>query len=440
VVRRATAAVVLIATFATSMAWLWVELSGRTGRAQAGVQLSLAVVLIAYPVVGAIVLRRRSHLVGWALLLLGLLLVLSNLWITSLLVVGPAPSAPVRALLVLGAVTFPLFALSLHLLAYRLPDGRPLGRRWSLLERAGVGGVVAVVVAMLLTPELDAGVGELRHPIENPLAFPGSGRIKAAAELLAALLLVPSILASAASVVVRFRRSSGVERQQLRWLATGLLLVVGSFPVVAGATVLVLGWEAAEPVAAIYFVLLFAVPPVGLGVAITRYRLYDLDRLVSRTVGYLLVTVLLLVVYAGAVLGLGALARPWLGAERDLVVATSTLFAAAMFRPLRRRVQAQVDRRFNRRRVDAQQAVAALARRLRDELDPGAVVGDLRGTVDAVLEPSSVRVVVFDVRSHHVGDRPEHGAGASPSDRGRNGHARGRATRVAASAGGGRTP
>jgi hypothetical protein len=441
VARRAMVAVVLSATVAGSVAGLWVELSGRTGRPHLLVPLATTLVLLSYPIVGALVVRGRSHVVGWALLVLGLLLAASNLWVASLAVIGPAPSAPVRVLLALGATTFPLFAMLLHLLAYRIPDGRSLGGWWRVLERVGVGGVATVVVAMALTPALEVGVGELRLPITNPLAFPGAEVVRRAAELLAPLLLGPSVVASAASVVVRFRRSSGIERQQLRWLTTGLLFVVGSFPVVAGATVLLFGWAATEPVAGTYVVLLFAVPPVGLGVAITRYRLYDLDRLVSRTVGYLVVTALLLAIYAGAVLGLGTVVRPLVGEERDLVVAVATLLAAAMFRPLRRRVQGQVDRRFNRRRVDAEQVVAELARRLRDELDPGAVAGDLRRAVVEVLEPTAARVVVLDrdVRPDRPAARSEHGDGATPGVRERTGHARRDATGPGAAAAVGRT-
>jgi hypothetical protein len=444
VTRRLVVVIVLLVTCASSAAWLWVELSGRTGRPQVAVALVAAVVLVAYPTVGAIVLRDRSHVVGWGLLMLGLLLAASNLWVASVMVVGADPSAPLRGLLALGGVTFPLFAMLLHLLAYRIPDGRSLGGWWLVLERLGVAGVVAVVVAMVLTPQLQLGVDELRLPIVNPLAFAGSGGLRAAAERVAPLLLGPSVVASVAAVVVRFRRSSGLERQQLRWLTTGILLVVVSFPVVAGATVILFGRAAAEPVAGTYVVLLFAVPPVGLGIAITRYRLYDLDRLISRSVSYLLVSAVLLGVYAVAVLGLGMIVRPWLSEGHDVVVAVATLLAAALFRPLRHRVQRQVDRRFNRRRVDAERVVAELARRLRDELDPGAIAGNLRRAVVEVLEPSALRVVVLDrgVRPDHPGGRSEHDRAPLAGDRTRGGHARGRAAgqHAGVASGGGRTP
>jgi hypothetical protein len=444
VARRAVVVVVLLVTLASSAAWMWVEFSGQTGRPNLAVVVVSAVVLASYPTVGALVLRDRSHVVGWGLLTLGLLQACSNLWVASLVVVGPDPSAPVRGLLALGGVAYPLFAMLLPLLAYRIPDGRSLGRWWLVLERVGVGGAIAVVVAMILTPEVQVGVGELRLPIVNPFAFAGSEALRAGAERVAPLLLGPSVVAGVAAVVVRFRRSSGLERQQLRWLTAGILLVVGSFPVVAGAITLLFGRPAAGPVAGIYVILLFAVPPVGLGVAITRYRLYDLDRLISRTVGYLLVTVLLLGVYAGAVLGLGMLARPWIGEGRDLVIAVATLLAAAMFRPLRHRVQRQVDRRFNRRRVDAERVVGELARRLRDELDPGAIAEDLRRAVVAALEPSAVRLVGLDrgVRPDRPGARSEHDRAPLAGGRARDGHARAQAPGKPAgvASGGGRTP
>jgi hypothetical protein len=179
--------------------------------------------------------------------------------------------------------------------------------------------------------------------------------------------------------VVRFRRAQGVERQQLRWLAwaaavavLGAAVALGGLAV--GATALVT-WAISST---------FAVMPLAIGAAILRYRLYDLDHIISRTLGYGLLTVLLGGGYAGVVLGLGQL----LGRNSSLAVAAATLAAAAVFQPARRRVQAVVDRRFNRRRHDAAQKIAAFSDRLREQVDLDTLTADLLAVVDQTMQPT----------------------------------------------------
>jgi hypothetical protein len=179
--------------------------------------------------------------------------------------------------------------------------------------------------------------------------------------------------------VLRFRSSRGVERQQLRWVAAGAAgAVVGLVLAVPGG----LGLLPDVTSDVIYPALLC--PPVAIGVAVLRYRLYDLDRILSRTLGYGLLTVLLGLGYAGVVLGLGRL----LGRSSSLVVAAATLAAVAAFSPLHRRVQRLVDRRFNRRRYDAARTVEGFAARLRDQVDLDALRGELLGVVDQTMQPT----------------------------------------------------
>jgi hypothetical protein len=191
-----------------------------------------------------------------------------------------------------------------------------------------------------------------------------------------------AIMVAAGSLVVRFRRARGVERQQLRWVAlaaalAGLTAAVALPALALGATGLI-GSMAAQ--------FCVAVLPVAVGAAILRYRLYDLDRIISRTLAYGLLTLLLGGGYAAVVLGLGQL----LGRTSSLVVAAATLAVAAVFQPARRRVQDLVDRRFNRRRYDAAQTIAAFSVRLRQQVDLDTLTAELLAVVDQTMQPTSV--------------------------------------------------
>ena len=193
------------------------------------------------------------------------------------------------------------------------------------------------------------------------------------------VVLALSLLVSLAGQVASYRRSSGERRQQLKWLLGGF--AVGVAGLVLGITVRGAGvWGVVGHVA---LLAVFAIP-VSMGVAILKYRLYDIDRVLSRTLAYAIVTGLLVGVYAGLVL----LAQQVLRFSSPVAVAASTLAAAALFNPVRRRVQHAVDRRFNRARYDADQTVSAFAARLQDAVDLDAVRGDLAGVVQAALEPA----------------------------------------------------
>jgi hypothetical protein len=205
--------------------------------------------------------------------------------------------------------------------------------------------------------------------------------------------------------VLRFRRARGVERQQLKWMAfAAALALVAVAAVTVGAVMneqaVVVG------VSGVYM----AVLPLAIGAAILRYRLYDLDRIVSRTLAYGLLTVLLGLGYAGVVLGLGRL----LPQGSSLVVAAATLAVAGVFQPARRRVQRVVDRRFNRRRYDAARTIAAFSDRLRQQVDLDALAAELLAVVDQTMQPTSVSLWLRP----SVGASPhQRRAGASPAAR-----------------------
>jgi hypothetical protein len=196
--------------------------------------------------------------------------------------------------------------------------------------------------------------------------------------------LLGSYLLALVDLVVRYRRATGIERVQMRWVVAAAALPVGVL-----AALLALG----DRIWALWYVMAFTLvlPIAAIAIAITRYRLYDIDRIVSRTIGYAVVTAVLFGVFFIANVALQRALGDIVG-ESPIVVAASTLVVAALFQPLRTRVQRVVDRRFHRSRYDAEQTVSGFAGRLRDQLDLPTLTGELRrATIDAV-EPSATTV------------------------------------------------
>jgi hypothetical protein len=271
------------------------------------------------------------------------------------------------------------------------PDGHVVGTRWRWL-------VPAIATVTLLT-SLGAVLGPVGvdggPPLPRPTMLAGT---EATGETLysvgGAAMMVLSLVA-VWTLVLRYRRGAPRIRAQLRWL----LLVAGLVLLLVAITFL-LNRAGFEGLGGFAGYLTFVTATIGMSgavaVAVTRHRLYDIDRLISRTLAYTIVSVLLLALYASLVLGLEQVVRPVIGSSHDLVVAISTLAAAAAFQPLRRRVQRRVDHRFNRRRADAVATTEAFARRLRDELDLTAVTEDLRRAVDLALAPAHVEVLLVE--------------------------------------------
>jgi hypothetical protein len=188
------------------------------------------------------------------------------------------------------------------------------------------------------------------------------------------------MVAAVASLVVRFRRSRGVERQQLKWFTYAGALTILWLLVTESLIPDVLGE---------FFWLLVALVPISAGIAIMRYRLYDIDRLITRTLVYGLLTAVLAGVYAGLVLVLGQLTGGIAANPPSWVVAGATLAVAALFQPARRRIQQMVDRRFNRRKYDAARTVEAFSLRLRDEVDLDALSAELLAVADQTMQPTT---------------------------------------------------
>jgi hypothetical protein len=214
----------------------------------------------------------------------------------------------------------------------------------------------------------------------SPFDFLGLGGGLLVVNQLALAFTTLAVAVCAGSLVVRFGRAHGVERQQLRWVALAAVLLV----VAAGATLvgLALGATAVVTWAISAWV---AGLPLAIGAAVLRYRLYDLDRILSRTVAYGLLTLLLGGSYATVVLGLGRLLPE---GSSSLVVAAATLAVAALFQPARRRIQQAVDRRFNRRRHNAAETIQAFSDRLRDQVDLDTLSAELLAVVEETMQPT----------------------------------------------------
>jgi hypothetical protein len=332
--------------------------------------------------VGAVVAARRPrHPVGWLLLAVGLLL---NATIAGIAYAndgllahrGSLPAAGWIALYQPATAVSALACLGFVLLL--TPTGSPPSPRWRWLA------VVMATPPLVLLPATALARRSSPGPyqeVETPLDLGGlRGALLAVTQAGLAIMLVGVVLA-AASLVVRFRRARGAERQQLRWVALAAAVVLLLFAAAVGA-VTTAAPGLPDPAAAGAAGL--AVMALAIGAAILRYRLYDLDRIISRTVGYGLLTLLLGGTYAGLVLGFSQL----LGHSSPLVVAVATLLVAAVFQPARRRVQSLVDRRFNRRRYDAARTIQGFSARLRQQVDLDTLTAELLTVVEQTMQPT----------------------------------------------------
>jgi len=323
--------------------------------------------------------RRPRHPVGWLLLAFGLSLVAAGVSAGYsdyglLARPGSLPGAAWAAAYVQHAAIPTAACLGLILLL--TPTGSPPSPRWRWWLRLTAAAPLVALACWLPQPLVEPFL-----QVANPLAVPGLAEILLGPAWVALAVTGLAIPVGAWSLVVRFRRAGGTERQQLRWLT--LAAAVVAVGVVAIAGLLAAGVEA--PVGWIYAACL-ALLPLATGAAILRYRLYDLDRIISRTLAYGLLTLLLGGGYAVVVLGLGQL----LGRDSSLIAAMATLAVAAVFQPARRRIQDQVDRRFNRRRHDAAQMIGAFGARLRDQVDLTTLTAELLAVADRTVEPTMV--------------------------------------------------
>jgi len=352
-----------------------------------------ALATAAFLLSGALIVSRQPrNVIGWLLVIPGLVPVMSELILLWLAGLDPAPAQAdpfIWLSIWFTSWSWILLIFPIFLILLTFPNGRLLSPRWRW--------VVILIGAMTITMlslgafarEMQVIIGDevVLWSVPNPIGFLAeSEKFDRFFFLVWNPALLVATIASVAAVVSRYRKGTAVEREQLKWPMWGVLffgLVYGIGAVAAGLSGLL----------NIMFGLALAAIPISVAIAILKYRLYEIDRIVSRTVSYALVVGL----SAGAFLGVVALMSSLLPEESsDLAVAGSTLVVAALFNPLRRRVQVGVDRRFNRQRYDAQLVMEGFAVSLRDRVDPEEVMDGWVGVVSSTMQPDAIGMWVRD--------------------------------------------
>ncbi len=351
--------------------------------------LSVGLFIFGTPILGALIaVRRPGNPIGWLFLLFAFGWSLS--FASDGLAIDFPPSPQIAWLVTIGQELGGLGFVSILLLLIYFPTGTLPSRRWWVLPFVEILGALASAIASLFMPG-----SPVQPPVPglvNPLGRPDWAPALQVFNTIGQLTLVPVMIGCVVLLAVRIRRSEGVERQQLKWfgwatgVVTALLLVSLSVPLL-GLTVIPFA-DAVWNLTLSSLVLL----PAAAAIAILRYRLFDIDRLISRTVSYAILTAVLAVVYVAGFLGLQAVLSSVTESEGPVAVAASTLAVFALFTPVRRRIQAVVDRRFNRARYDAQQSAEAFAGRIRDEVNIEQLSAEVVRVLERTVQPASAGI------------------------------------------------
>ncbi len=351
---------------------------------------------LAFPLVGALIASKRpENAVGWLCLAVGLLWTLIGAFEYYAYYGAATPGSvpfPVAMAGISDWMWVPAMGLLGTYVLLLFPDGRLPSRRWRPLAWLSGAVILLLSVGVMLAP---GRLGNLAG-VRKPFGIEGAEWLAAGAYVLLPLLPL-CMLVSALSLVLRYRRSGGEERQQIKWMAFAASVVVVLYAIAMIATFFFPeeSWTTAGSVwwlnLLTYAVLSsFALVPIAVGIAVLKYRLYDIDFLINRALVYSTLTATLVALYLGGVVLLQRLFVLLTGQESTLAVVASTLAIAALFGPLRRRVQALVDRRFYRRKYDAAKTLEAFNARLREETDLEALSNDLVGVASATMQPEHV--------------------------------------------------
>src|SRR5215210_7514035 len=380
-----------VAIFLASVVLYVLVRSSQEGPSTSGAlsELLIFVSFLAFPLVGALIaFRHPKNPVGWICLVIGLF------WMQTFLedsIPGSGPYPVTTDALTQSLWIPPVGLLGIYLILL-FPDGKLPSRRWRSL--AWLSGVVMVLASLIIT--FSPGPLEGHPGVRNPFGLEGAPPWVATAGIFILLLLPLCMLAAASSVVLRYRRSGGEEREQIKWIAfaasvVGLLYLITmlssltfSGPWGGAGTPLWLGLLQQASLVS------FTAVPIAVGFAVLKYRLYDIDVLINRTLVYGSLTALLLTVYVGSLVILQAALRSLTRESSQLTIVASTLAIAALFTPLRRLVQALVDRRFYRRKYDAAKTLEAFNSRLREETDLDTLSSDVVGVVSESMQPAHV--------------------------------------------------
>jgi hypothetical protein len=352
-------------------------------------QVALLLAFLSFATVGALVASRQPrNAVGWIFSGVGLLVGLSvagGEYANYVFVEEPGKwSGGYVAGWLYVWTWYPSITL-IALLPLLFPDGRVPGRRWRPVLWGLVAGIGFVTALGWFKP---GPMNDDPPWPDNPLGIEAVDSIYGKAEAVAAVFILVLLAASAASMVVRFRRSRGDERQQLKWMTFAVVVLAISVAVSPAV-----GGDLGD----VIFATTISLVPAATAIAIFKYRLYEIDRVISRTLVYALLTVILGAGYAGLVLAGQAVFSSFAGGS-NLAIAGSTLVVAALFLPVRARVQRFVDRRFYRRRYDAQRTLEAFGSRLREEIDLETLTGELRGVVQETMQPAHASLWLREAR------------------------------------------
>lgn len=371
------------------LAWSYAQQTSGATTADVVAGVSLVGALAAFVLCGALIASRQPrNIIGWLLLIPGLALPLSSLASNWLAGIDPPPEQMTPGLWLLLwtlswswiALIFPIFHLLLT-----FPDGHLLSPRWRWAVALEIVMVATMLVFAALKADLTLIIEDvLLWSIPNPIGVLPNDLFDTTIGPAWQVALLTLAAAGAVAVALRFRRGMPQERQQLKWMLLAVLLFAAVFLISAIDT-------DANGNGLIPIGVGLAGIPISVAIAVLRYRLYAIDRIISRTVSWAVITAMLLTLFVAVVFSIQAVLVGVTQAQ-TVAVAASTLLAAALFQPLRGRVQSAVDRRFDRASVDANQATAAFAARLRDEVDLDSLTHDLVGTVDGVVRPRELRV------------------------------------------------
>jgi hypothetical protein len=357
---------------------------------------------VPYAAVGSILVSRRPrNLIGWVLLGMGWTFALSFLPINATAQELQTMTAPPlqEAIAWLTEFCLPLTFTLFAMLAFLFPTGRLLVGRWRPYAALALGLIWSIAITAAFWPMLTvqpagaAGIIEVPNPIG--LLPRTILDVSVPSQWLSGTVLPLILLVSIAAMAGRYRGSNGQERLQMRWLVAAFGAIAVAIPIGLLISITI------DPQGTVSWVpasLGFLLVPVSIGIAVTRYRLYEIDRLISRGLSWAVLSGLLLGVYAGAILLLQTVLGDVMQGQ-TVAVAGSTLLAAALFQPLRRRIQVAVDHRFNRARYDAERTATDFAERLRDEVDLPALRGDFTRVVDTALHPTTISVWIRGPRS-----------------------------------------
>jgi hypothetical protein len=356
--------------------------------------LALVAAAVTYPAAGWLIAARRAESpIGWILLAIGVMwgMGFSSTYADYTLKLHHHLPGGALVASVGGAFWLPAIGVTGTFLLLLFPDGHLPGRRWSWVAWASAGSILTALAYLILRPGSLADAG---YPgVQNPLGIEALRPVLGAGWV-AILFVIAMMVASAASLVVRYRRARGTERQQVKWLAAAAAGVAAVYAVVVPVGAYVdpssqdtPAWlSAAQSISLLGFGLI----PVAIVFAVLRYRLYEIDVIIRRTLVYAVLVALLAALYLGGVTLVGGLLRTITGGSGAIGVTVSTLLVAAAFHPLRARIQWAVDRRFYRGRYDAVRTLESFSGRLREHVEIEAVSGEVLDVVHQTLQPAHV--------------------------------------------------